>query len=606
MNRLFLVACIICALAQIGPAAPAVAGPDFPAATPESQGVPAEAIEALEAAVQGYIDKDHAVGAELLIIKNRKTILHEGFGLRDRASEAPMQPNTIFNIRSQTKALTGAAIQILIDRGKLALDDRAAAYLPGFDNEASGEITIEQLLTHRSGLPLTIVTATDEYPDLVSMANAVGERGPEYAPGSRFWYSDAGTDVLGAIVEVVSDTPLNEFVLKDLLEPLGMTDSMYPEQFDEERAARVATLYVGAVGSWTPYQPPGSGPLYPFAWGSQSLYSTTTDYARFLACVMDDGMVGDQRVLSAEAVQRMLTPVSKMSALGSEMAYPTEFPNLSVHYGQMMMLFLDEQASSNRDPVIFGHGGSDGTMAWVWPARDLMILLFTQSRGGLCVLRFEDEIDRHLLHPDRADVAETVPAEFEPYLGTYVANFGPFNNVEFTVLVQNGRLAVDIPGQLVFELKDPDEAGLRHFVMTDDVAVTFDVAETGDVTAMHLHQGGMTFDLPKGKAETIAEREFTAEELERYAGHYLQPESDQQVEISVDAGKLMLIVPDVQMPLELFVPEGSDLWRLRLNVSVKIRFNADEKGEITSFTAIMPDGTELERPRVKEDEESEP
>ncbi len=148
------------------------------------------------------------VGAELLVIKDRHTVLHDAFGWRDREAGIPMETDTLFNIRSMTKPITGAAIQLLVDDGILALDDRVSTYLPGFDTDPSGQITIEQLLTHTSGLPLSIVTEAREYDSLREMADAIGEGGPQFEPGSKFWYSDAGADVLGAIVEQASGSSL--------------------------------------------------------------------------------------------------------------------------------------------------------------------------------------------------------------------------------------------------------------------------------------------------------------------------------------------------------------------------------------------------------------
>ena len=173
----------------------------FPAAVPESTGLSTTALEQLADTVAGYLEEGQIVGAELLVIKNRRTVLHKAFGWRDREGAISMTPNTIFNIRSMTKPLTGAAVQMLIDDGRLSLDDPASRYIPGFDNKKSKDITVHQLLTHRSGLPVTILTSINQYKDLQSMANAVGKRGPQFPPESNFWYSDPGTDVLGAIVE---------------------------------------------------------------------------------------------------------------------------------------------------------------------------------------------------------------------------------------------------------------------------------------------------------------------------------------------------------------------------------------------------------------------
>jgi CubicO group peptidase (beta-lactamase class C family) len=182
----------------LGPASGSIAAEGkaaFPVATPESQGVSTTAVRRVAGEVEEYVKNGTIVGGELLIIKNRKTILHEVYGARDREAKRAMEPGTIFNIRSMTKPLTGVAVQMLADEGKLRLDDPVAKYLPGFDRDKSKAITIEQLLQHRSGLPLTIMTVrVDQYSDLQAQAKAIGEKGPQFKPGEKFSCSDAGSD----------------------------------------------------------------------------------------------------------------------------------------------------------------------------------------------------------------------------------------------------------------------------------------------------------------------------------------------------------------------------------------------------------------------------
>jgi CubicO group peptidase (beta-lactamase class C family) len=468
----------------------------FPVATPESQGVSAAALRQLADEVDGYVKAGTIVGGELLVIKNRKTILNEVFGNRDREDKLPMERGTIFNIRSMTKPLTGVAVQMLVDEGKLRLDDPVSKYLPGFDNDKSRAITLEQVLQHRSGLPLTILIKTDAYKDLQAQAKAIGEKGPQFKPGEKFWYSDAGSDAAAAVVEHVSGMTIDRFVTERILEPLGMADSFYPSKADDPRKKRLASLYVGTPGKWTRHWKPGDGPMYPFAWGSQTLYSTPADYARFLALWMDGGTVGNKRLLSKEAMARILTPASSMSILGSDEPYPSGFFGLKLYYGQMSMLYGAGESPTKAKVMAIGHGGSDGTGAWAFPAENLIVCYFTQSRGQATTIRLETTIQEALL---RGEGAVKVPDDLKPYLGTFYANFGALKNAEFHVVFRCGKLALDIPSQLVFELKEPDKDGRREFAVTNKVAVSFKKDKDGKVTALVLHEAGMSLELPRDK-----------------------------------------------------------------------------------------------------------
>jgi CubicO group peptidase (beta-lactamase class C family) len=471
----------------------------FLAASPESQGIPAAAVRRLADEVAGYVKAGTVVGGELLVIKNRKTILHEAFGDRDRADKLPMVRDTLFNVRSMTKPLTGVAVQLLVDEGKVGLDDAVAKYLPGFDNDRSRAITVKQLLQHRSGLPLTILKSITEFKDLQAQANAAGEKGPEFKPGEKFWYSDAGSDAAAAVVERVSGLTIDRFVTERILQPLGMADSFYPSKADDPRKQRIASLYIGLGGNWSRFWKPGGAPMYPFAWGSQSLYSTPADYARFLTLWMDGGKAGGKQLLSREAIARILTPVSLMTVLGGDTPFPTGFYGLRPWYGQMAMLYAAGEDARALKVVAIGHGGSDGTAAWAFPAEDLIVCYFTQSRGQTTMIRLESTIQEALVRQGKPAARVPVPDELKPYLGTYYANFGQYKNAAFQVVFRNGRLALDIPDQLVYELKDPDKDGRRQFVLTDKVAVSFKKDDKGKVVAMVLYQAGMTFEMPRDK-----------------------------------------------------------------------------------------------------------
>ncbi len=450
---------------------------------------------------------------------------------------------------------------------------------------------------------MTTLKGTDDYESLEAMANAIGEGGPEFEPGSKFWYSDAGADTLGAVIEQASGSSLADFVSERLLGPLGMEETVYLGGLDEYRLGRVASLYVGRVGEWVRFWGPEERPFYPFAWGSQSLYSTPRDYARFLAMWMDGGTAGGAEVLSPEAVSRTLTPVTAMRGLGSDAPYPTRFDDLAVYHGQMALLHVNGDPADGAPPPgavpsIIGYSGSDGTIAWAWPQRDLIILYFTQSRGGSTAIRLEAEIQRLLLEP-RNGMAVAVPAAYGELLGTYVADFGPFRDEPFEVLWRDQDLALDIPSQLVFSL-DPVGADDERWTLRDapDVTVSFARDEAGRVTDLLIDQGGQTFTLPKGEPVIEVETSLLPEEAARYLGWYREDGTSRDVEVLLQAGRLALRIPEATEPLDLFPPDAQGSWRLRLDPTVEIRF-AEEAGEIVGYTARGPGG-EAEFTRIDE------
>ncbi len=563
-----------------------VPGDAFPEATPESQGVPSEAVEQLGAVVEGYVDKEYAVGAELLVIKNRRTIFHRVYGDADREADKAWEFGTLCNIRSMTKPITGVAAQMLIERGQLRLQDPVAKYLPAFDTDDSREITVEQVLTHRSGLPLTVLERVDQFPDLQAQVAAAGEHGPEFEPGSKFWYSDIGTDTVAAIVEQITGETIDAFVTREILTPLSMNDTFYGIDESDARFARVASLYVGSGGAWARFWTPNNGPLYPFAWGSQTLYSSPTDYAKLLAMWMDAGRVGDGSILTAESVQRILTPVSPMSMLGSDERLPTGFRGLETWYGQMSVLHCPA-GDVPGDPVVIGHSGSDGTIAWAWPDLDLMVLYFTQSRGGMTVLRLEDHIDDLLIHPGEARAAASeTPAALAEYVGTYIADFGPFDNERFEVVAKEGGLALDVPSQMVFDLLEPNDAGHWAFAIApEQISIRFLRDDAGVIDGLEMHQGSAAFVVPREgtplAAEQVAESDVPDAIKRPLVGVYTTDDGE-SFEILLEEGGLNMRAPG-NIVVQLRPRDGGASWQVRQQATVTITFEAGE-GPAASMT----------------------
>ena len=383
---------VMCILAftlfvQQAPEAPVQeTGPDpFPPSAAEEQGLTTSDLDRLIELVANCVEGRRIVGAELLVIKNRRTVLHEALGWKDRDDRIPMVRNTIFNIRSMTKPLVGTAALMLKEDERFELSAPVADILDSFDHDDAADITVEHLLTHRSGLPDTHPAGSPStYSGLRAVADYWGGHGPsEFAPGESFAYSDPGADVLGAVVAEVSGLPLEQYVTRNLLLKIGARDSFAMTDRFDPRDARIASDYKRSLLGWSRYWKPGDGPLMPFVCGSGTTwYATPRDYARFLALWMDEGRVGDEQLLSEETVRQALKPIS-------EMPYTSGIEGLKVYYGQMWQVYVSDD--EKREVTAFGHSGSDGTYAWAWPGEDLMILYFTQSRGQQTRLLLEAE-----------------------------------------------------------------------------------------------------------------------------------------------------------------------------------------------------------------------
>jgi CubicO group peptidase (beta-lactamase class C family) len=462
----------------------------FPPSKPEAVGLDPAAVKELADRVRLWIEQDDAVGAELLVIKNRRTVLHEAYGLKDLDDREPLTPGTIACIRSMTKPVVGTAVQMLVDEGELAIDDPVAKYLPSFANAKSERVTVRQLLTHTAGFPITIVDRPlTAYQNGRDIADRAGAMGPSLKP-DVFSYSDTDTEILASIVGQIAGEPAEAFIQKRILAPLGMTDTYPLLTPGAPDRSRVSSNHAGGPATWHKYWDNQDGPFFPFFLGAAGMYSTTIDYARFLAMWMDRGRGPAGPILSEAAVRRALAPAAAMIARGE--AYPTRFPgNVRSAYGQHWTIYdgipLDAARGtplSNETPLpVFGHSGSDGTAAWAFPDRDLMVLLFTQSRGGIAVIRAERFVGAlaGLTGPPAPTLTALPDGEVQPLLGTY---HGPGGYVY--AVRQRSRVALQMPEGLTI-LRWPDPQGRWAFDGSlGSAAAQFTRGPGGTVTGLDL------------------------------------------------------------------------------------------------------------------------
>jgi CubicO group peptidase (beta-lactamase class C family) len=351
-SRVFVAAVVLALSAQL-------AAQSAPQA--ERAGTLAEAVDLYRRAVE----QDHLRGAVLYVAQHGRTVLHEALGYRHHAYGVPMLPDSMFRMASNTKPVVATAVMMLAEEGKLSIDDPVAKHLASFANPKSRGITIAQLLSHTSGLriePIFYPFAQGEEASLKSAAAKFGAEGPAAPPGS-YSYSNAGYNTLGAVIEQVSGMPLETFLRTRIYDPLGMVDTLNHE--DPAKLQRMATVYRGrreADGrvTFTQRWTPGDRPDYPVIRASGGMISTAADYAKFLEMFRNRGVHNGTRLLTEATVKAMITPRVKTADDG--------------WYGYGWMIAADGS---------YSHTGSDGTMAWVDPARGIVGMVLTQSPGGI-------------------------------------------------------------------------------------------------------------------------------------------------------------------------------------------------------------------------------
>jgi len=320
-------------------------GQDLPAAKPESVGLSSDRLERIATAVQHDIDDKRIAGAVTLVVRHGKVAWFKAQGMSDREAAKTMPADAMFRICSMTKPITSVAVMMLYEEGKFLLDDPVSKYLPEFKNPkvlvkpASGatytipatkEITIRDLLRHTSGITYQwnddlgpTYEKADVASGLLQFDGTIADNVKHLAalpllfnPGDRFEYS-LGVDVLGRLVELVSGKPLDEFFRTRIFEPVGMKDTyFFPPENKLNRLATAYTYYPDKGLNRFPDAPiregsfvysadyPSRGPKKLFS-GGAGLVLTAMDYARFCQMMLDDGKVGNTRLLSRKSVELM-------------------------------------------------------------------------------------------------------------------------------------------------------------------------------------------------------------------------------------------------------------------------------------------------------------
>ncbi|MEY4177548.1 MAG: hypothetical protein RLY70_1122 [Planctomycetota bacterium] len=339
-------------------------------------GMKPEPLVAAASRFREAVEQGELHGAVLLVARRGSIVLHEAIGWRDRAARRPMTTDTVFHVASNTKPVVAAAALQLAEEGRLDLDADVGRYLPEFNIDSYRGVTVRRLLSHTSGLRIPTVFLEPLAkpgdpgvpaggPTLRSETARFATIAPQVAPGTTYAYNNPGYNIVGAVLEAITGQRIDQWLQARVYQPLGMVDSAHSDRPGiVERRAVVETR---KDGNWSRTYQPGDPSKYAFARASGGLLTTASDYARFLQMFLDEGRVGSKRWISAAAVRAATAAHTRALFAPDVLATQKSF------YGYGWQVFPDGR---------YGHGGSDGTFAWVDPRRELIAIAFTQSPGG--------------------------------------------------------------------------------------------------------------------------------------------------------------------------------------------------------------------------------
>lgn len=368
----------VCALPAVPPA-PAV---EFDAAR----------LGLIRGKMQQFVDQQHLAGA-VTLVGTRSEIVHcEAVGTQNRETNVPMAKNSLFRIASMTKPVTAVGLMILVDEGKLSVDDPVQKYLPEFRGQLlvasrtpelvtlkkpARPITLRDLLTHTSGLPGFPEGLSDIYGKrdrtLAEGVLAISQRPLDFEPGSKWAYCNTGIDTLGRIIEVVAGQSYESFLQQRVFEPLGMVDTtFFPTA---EQLPRIATTYDRKDGKLvaTGFGLIGLTPGIKYPIPAGGLCSTGADLAKLYQMMLGGGERNGRRILSEQSVAAMTRVQTGDLTCGFVTGMSFGFGWAVVKQPQGVTEMLS--------PGTYGHGGAFGTQGWIDPQRGVFYILLIQRVG---------------------------------------------------------------------------------------------------------------------------------------------------------------------------------------------------------------------------------
>ena len=353
-------------------------------------GIDANEIADIKAQMQAAVDGGFVAGNILLVGNSKGVGVLETTGTQGPKQSTPMDEQTIFRIYSMTKPIVSVATMTLVEDGLLAISDPVSKYIPEFANmtvidettgaitPAANEMTVQDLLTHESGLIYGIFDPQSELgkryfqagslrTDItaLTLAKNLAALPLRFEPGTKWNYSRS-TDVLGAVIEVAAGKPLDALLNERIFEPLGMDETTF--FVDLSKATRLAQPIHGDMADPTVVTPMLSG--------GGGLHSTTEDYVRFASMLLGGGEYNGVRILEANTLLAM-----QQKFIGEDVDRSAFFFGPRGDWGLGFHL-QPIPGADNEGPFNFGWQGVGGTVFIVDPTNDFYMLYMAQVRGG--------------------------------------------------------------------------------------------------------------------------------------------------------------------------------------------------------------------------------
>jgi len=355
------------------------------------EGFTAEGLAALDRTFHGLVDEGQLAGVVTLVARHGRIVHLDACGTLDLGAQAPVQADSIFRIASMTKPIIGAAMMMLWEEGKWALDDPVARHIPEFEGlkvKAKGgepvaqasPMTLRQLMSHTAGFGrlLEHEAANLRGGDLQDMIDKLARLPLSYQPGTQWRYGPS-VDVQGYLVEKLSGQGLDEFLERRLFGPLGMKDTGF--WVEAAKAGRLARIHAYKGGRLEPQGDANSfhAARPKFLSGGGGLVSTAPDYWRFAQMILDGGVFEGRRYLQPATVELMHVNVL---APGVEVTLYTP-DTRGLGFGMDFAIVLDPALARTAQGVqSYYWGGAFGTWFWIDPMNDMTVIGFIQNLSG--------------------------------------------------------------------------------------------------------------------------------------------------------------------------------------------------------------------------------